>query len=115
MWDESELRRKISAAKKNPPNRPLKGLAAGTNLDSETTALVDEPWPEPLGEIAFDGVAGDIVRKIASHTEADPVAVLIQWLVAAGNVIGRHCYFSVEATRHYGRCQRVGFFSCGLF
>ncbi len=106
-WDESELRRKVGEAKKKSPNRSLKGLAAENNLDSETTALVDEPWPEPLGEMAFHGVAGEIVRKIAPHTEADPVAVLIQLLVALGNVIGRHCYFRVEATRHYANLFAV--------
>ena len=106
-WDESELRRKVAEAKKNPPTRSPKGLTDGNILNGETTAIVDEPWPEPLGEIAFHGVAGDIVRKIAPHTEADPVAILIQLLVALGNVIGRHCYFSVEATRHYANLFAV--------
>ncbi|HVG57432.1 MAG TPA: hypothetical protein VNA24_02680 [Hyalangium sp.] len=41
------------------------------------------------------------MRTIEPHTEADPAAILIQFLVAAGNALGRAPYFEVEATRHY--------------
>lgn len=40
------------------------------------------------------------MRAIAPHTEADPVALSVQFLVAFGNVIGRGPHFTVEATRH---------------
>lgn len=43
-------------------------------------------WPSPLKEDAFHGVAGELVRIIEPHSEADPAALLIQCLVAAGNV-----------------------------
>ena len=58
-------------------------------------------WPEPPAEDAYYGLAGDIVRAIEPHTESDPVAILIQLLVAFGNMIGRTAYFEVEATKHY--------------
>ncbi|MFC1944493.1 hypothetical protein ACFLX5_03240 [Chloroflexota bacterium] len=32
----------------------------------------DIHWPNPLEEEAFYGLAGDVVRAIAPHTEADP-------------------------------------------
>ena len=38
---------------------------------------------------AFCGLAGKIVETIAPCTEADPVALLIQILVAFGNAVGR--------------------------
>jgi hypothetical protein len=44
--------------------------------------------------------AGDFVRQLEPHTEADPVAILVQTLVMFGNLIGRNAYFSVEADRH---------------
>jgi Zinc-binding domain of primase-helicase len=69
--------------------------------ESETTHIVDEPWPAPPCEAAFHGVAGDIVRLIEPHSEADPVALLIQLLVVMGNICGRHRYCQVESTRHY--------------
>jgi len=60
-----------------------------------------EGWPEPPAPDAYYGLAGDIVGAIAPHTEADPVAVLVQLLVACGALIGRGGWFEVEATRHY--------------
>jgi hypothetical protein len=58
-------------------------------------------WPEPAAEIAFHGLAGDLVRLIEEHTEADPIALLGQFLVAFGNAIGRAAHFIAEADRHY--------------
>ena len=58
-------------------------------------------WPEPPASDAYYGLTGDIVTTIAPHTEADPVAVLVQLLVACGALIGRGAWFEVEATRHY--------------
>ncbi len=57
--------------------------------------------PAPLADAAFHGLAGDIVRKIAPHTEADPAAMLIQLLVAFGNCVGRGPHFRVEDTPHF--------------
>jgi hypothetical protein len=58
-------------------------------------------WPEPLAREAFHGVAGDLVHAIEPHSEADPAAILIQLLVASGNLIGRSAHFKAEADRHY--------------
>lgn len=58
-------------------------------------------WPDPLKPSAFYGLAGDLVRVIEPHSEADPAALLIQFLVAFGNLIGRFPYFLVEADRHF--------------
>jgi hypothetical protein len=58
-------------------------------------------FPAPPQHAAFHGLAGHIVETIAPHTEADPVAILAQLLVAFGAAVGRHAWFSVEATRHH--------------
>jgi len=58
-------------------------------------------WPEAPGPDAYAGLVGDIVAALAPHTEADPVAILAQALVAAGAVIGRGAHFAVEATLHH--------------
>lgn len=50
---------------------------------------------------AFDGLAGQFVAMILPHSEADPFALLLQFLTAFGNVIGRCAYQTVEADRHY--------------
>lgn len=58
-------------------------------------------WPR-LDDAAFHGPAGEYVRAVEPHTEADPVAVLGQFLALAGCLLGRHVYFEVEADRHHG-------------
>lgn len=64
----------------------------------------DEPagraWPAPIAEAAYHGVAGRALAAIAPHTEADPAAVLVQFLVLAGNLVGRGPHAAVESTRH---------------
>lgn len=57
-------------------------------------------WPEPLSNHAFHGLVGDIVRVIEPHSEADPVAVLIQFLAGIGNVVGAGPHFMAEADKH---------------
>jgi hypothetical protein len=58
-------------------------------------------WPETLAEPAFHGPLGKFVRLVAPHTESDPIALLMQALVAAGNVLGRQVHFRIEADEHY--------------
>lgn len=58
-------------------------------------------WPAPPEAAAYHGLPGAIVEKIAPHTEADPVAILAQLLIAAGALIGRDAFFQIEATRHH--------------
>ncbi|MEK6272967.1 MAG: hypothetical protein AABM42_10030 [Actinomycetota bacterium] len=57
-------------------------------------------WPKPLGTAAYHGLAGEIVRKIEPESEADPSALMVQFMVATGIACGRNPYFTVEATRH---------------
>ena len=59
------------------------------------------PWPEPLHQDAFTGLAGDFVRLISPQTEADPAALLFSYLVAIGSVIGRRPHYRVGGDRHY--------------
>ncbi len=58
-------------------------------------------WPAPVSTAAFHGLAGDFVKIVEPHSEADPVALLLQFLVMAGNVIGRCAHMRVENTRHH--------------
>jgi hypothetical protein len=59
------------------------------------------PWPDPPAPEAYHGLAGDIVHVIEPHTEADPVALLLQLHTAFGNMIGRTAHFKVEGDLHY--------------
>jgi hypothetical protein len=60
----------------------------------------DPPWPGPLAPAACHGLAGDVVRCLDPHTEADSAAILLQFLVAFGNAAGRGPHTLVESTRH---------------
>ena len=68
---------------------------------SEPAVVFAPAWPAPLGDAAYYGLCGDLVRRLEPHTESDPAALLLQVIVAFGNVMGRHAYFPVEADRHY--------------
>jgi hypothetical protein len=59
-------------------------------------------WPEPPAEEAYHGLAGRIVRLIEPASEADPVALLVQVLVAFGNAAGRGAHLVIESDRHRG-------------
>ena len=67
------------------------------NIEIEKTNC----WVKPLAAEGYHGLAGYITKTIAPYTEADPVAILLQLLVAFGNLIGRSAYYMVESTRHY--------------
>jgi hypothetical protein len=67
-------------------------------------------WPQPIAEAALHGPAGKFVQLVEPHTEADPVALLIQFLVCFGVAAGRHAHLRIEASRHYPNefCVLVG-------
>jgi hypothetical protein len=72
-----------------------------------TPELQSEPekrnWPKPLGEDAYIGLAGDFVRAVEAHTEADPAALLFQFIVCFGNCLNTNAFFRQEWTRHNAR------------
>jgi hypothetical protein len=71
------------------------------SVASPEFAVSGASWPEPLAPEAFYGLAGEIVRAIEPHSEADPAALLIQLLAAFGNVTGRGPFFRVERHDHH--------------
>jgi len=60
-----------------------------------------------LSENALYGLAGEIVRAIEPHTEADNAALLIQMLVGFGSLIGKTAYFRAEADYHFTKLFAV--------
>jgi len=71
------------------------------DFDRQTTAAPRPPWPTPLSAAAYHGPLGELVGLIEPHTEADPAAVLVQLLVAFGNVVGRHVFCEAGSAAHY--------------
>ncbi|MEJ7872795.1 MAG: DUF3987 domain-containing protein, partial [Rubrobacteraceae bacterium] len=70
--------------------------------DGRSEAFVPETvaWPE-LDDAAFYGLLGDVVRTFEPHTEADPVAILVNTGAAFGNIIGRGAFARVGTTEHH--------------
>jgi hypothetical protein len=67
-------------------------------------------WPPPVSNAALHGPAGEFVHRVEQHTEADPIALLTQFLVSFGVAAGRHAHLRVEASNHYPNefCVLVG-------
>ena len=83
---------------------------AGDNASEVFTSLSSleaVEYPAPPAEAAYYGLAGDIIRRIEPHTEADPAALLIQFLVEFGNIIGRTAYVMADGARHYCNMNAV--------
>ncbi|MBI1866120.1 MAG: DUF3987 domain-containing protein [Nitrospirae bacterium] len=73
------------------------GHQEGLDGDSPATEM---PWPDPPAAEVYHGLAGDIVRAIEPHTEADSVALLAQFLAAFGSVIGPSSRFIADGAEH---------------
>ena len=57
-------------------------------------------WPM-ADEAVFHGPAGEFVLRTEPHSEADPIALLAQFLIAFGAAAGRNVSYTVEATSHH--------------
>jgi hypothetical protein len=88
---EDEVRKIASSVGRYPP---AEDHPAGYLTTEERN------WPEPMAEEAFYGLAGNIVRAIAPHTEADRVALLINTLAYFGSAVDRTVHGVAEADRH---------------
>jgi hypothetical protein len=88
------------------PLKPPKGAKAPSQAEPWTPPA-EQPWPAPLAEAAFHGIAGRIVRTIEPETEADPAAILFQFLTGIGNALGAGSYVRVEDDMHPPRLFTV--------
>jgi hypothetical protein len=99
--DPESLAARIAEEQAARRQRARNGHDTAAERDPEPTKVKDArpPWPT-LEPEAYHGIAGDIVHAISPHSEADPVALLLQALASAGNAIGRGPYYQVEGDRH---------------
>ena len=77
------------------------------NQISQRPVPTENRWPDPPAEDAFHGLAGEFLRIVEPHTEADPAAVLAQFLCFFGNAIGRNAFFPVGADQHHGNINAI--------
>ena len=67
--------------------------------DAQNSYFAEPAWPV-IHEAAYYGLAGEVVRSIEPHSEADPVAMLLQFLAGFGNAVGPSPYYQVEGDKH---------------
>jgi len=68
---------------------------------SSASSYREAAWPAALEREALHGLAGEFVRLVDPHTEADPASLLSQFLVGFGSVIDRRAHYVAEADRHF--------------
>ena len=71
----------------------------GGDGDGDGGEVVDL-WPR-IDFRAFHGIAGELAWAADPHTEADPIAVLVQVLIGFANAVGRGPHWRAGATAHY--------------
>lgn len=77
---------------------PASDLLSPSSLSSQ--------WPT-LDPAALHGIAGKVVETLGPHTEADPVALLLTFLAAAGNIAGHAPHAIADAAPHPARLNIV--------
>jgi len=87
-------------------NNTQSGSTKKESAVAASPVAAQDLWPE-ASPLMFHGLAGEIVHVIDPHTEADPVALLVQLLAAFGSAVGRSAHFKAEADKHYGNVFAV--------
>jgi len=76
--------------------------SAAPEEDEEFGQFSSSQAPRPeLDDAALHGPAGEIVRRLAPFTEADPAAMYAQLLTGVGSLIGRGAWFVADGARHH--------------
>jgi hypothetical protein len=73
------------------------GAAAEVKVEAKADIAA---WPV-LDKAAYYGLAGEVVNTLLPNTEADPAALLLQYLTSAGNMIGRKPFYRQASVNHY--------------
>jgi Protein of unknown function (DUF3987) len=77
-------------------------------LDDELQGIIDDVGPDPVPDApwldpdsaALGGLAGEVVRAFADHTEADPAALLVNLLATFGAMVGPMAEAHVGFAQH---------------
>jgi len=89
--------------------QPESGMAGGHKPNGggqSSPPPTDAAWPIP-DPAMFHGLAGEVVATIIPNTEADAVALLVNYHAYFGNIIGRGPFFKVGETDHFTNLNGV--------
>ena len=93
----STAQEKTSGGASVPPDSDFPHSA---QPNGQAAPAAEPAWPDPLGEVAYYGLAGEVVRTIEPHTESAPEALLVSFLLCFGNSLGRGPHVKVEGSKH---------------
>jgi hypothetical protein len=82
------------------PDDPLSGNGKDKGTGHAEIRASILTWPV-LDKVAYYGLAGEVVNTLLPNTEADPAALLLQYLASVGNMIGRKPFFHIASANHY--------------
>lgn len=80
------------------------------------TAAVDASLPAPPppkdfppspSNVIYSGLAGEFIEKVDLYTEADPVAIVFQFVIGFGNMAGRAVFKMMDGSFHYANLDGV--------
>jgi hypothetical protein len=80
-----------------PPGKTNGGTAPASAPATKTGILT---WPV-LDRAAYYGLAGKVVDTLLPETEADPAALLLQYLASVGNMVGRDAFVRLANADHH--------------
>lgn len=118
---ETEISKTMASARKGgmeqPRSAPELVVVAGAKAKKRDVPAVETRprpprgapmagWPQ-LDPLALHGPAGEMVRTIEPHTEADPAALLADLLVSFGSAVGSGPYAVADASVHPARLNAV--------
>ncbi|NLF46145.1 MAG: DUF3987 domain-containing protein [Syntrophomonadaceae bacterium] len=85
-----------------PPNYDqFGGRKKSGELPRELGEIKKKPWPDPMDDAAFYGLAGEVVETLEPYSEADNHALLVTFLTMIGSLIHRKYFAPVAADQHF--------------
>ena len=100
----NDFKRRVADEARQKASSPLPTTTQKASLGNHVDAIdviTTTGWPTPPAPDAFHGVTGGFVDTVSPHSEADSVALLIQFLVAVGNLLGRSGHAVAESSKHF--------------
>jgi hypothetical protein len=105
-WCGAVGREQFAAMLNDAEHTPRESVPVASDSGSLDDEVSDPPWPV-LDPKALYGLAGEIVRVLEPHTEADPAALLVQLLVGFGSAVGPSPHAKVGGAQHPARLFAV--------
>ena len=103
LLDAASTEREISETSEQ---RSAGAAAPDTTAGLISPSSLSSQWPA-LDPAALHGIAGKVVATLEPHTEADPAALLLTFLAAAGNIVGLGPHAIADAAPHPARLNVV--------